>query len=68
MSLLTILTGQIKARAQDWAVGRKGGAGREGEKKEEREEKRVEDGGRGGRRKIEQNHMAWRTSKWQGTP
>ena len=49
MNLLPILTGQIKARACDWAVEGKGGAGgfrEEEEKKEERktEEEEVEDG------------------------
>lgn len=49
MNLLLILTGQIKARACDWAVEGKGGAGgfrEEEEKKEERktEEEEVEDG------------------------
>ena len=52
MSLLPILTGQIKARAYDWAVEEKGGAGnvREGERGGRRE-KLGDRGERGRRRK-----------------
>ena len=57
MNLLPILTGQIKARACDWAVEGKGGAGgfREGKERDE------ESGERGGGRKMD--HMVWRSHK-----
>ena len=58
MKRLPILTGQIKARACDWAVEGKGGAGsfREGEEGGEGDkemEERKEDGERRGGRKME---------------
>jgi hypothetical protein len=60
VNLFPILTGQIKARACDWAVEGKGGTGgfREWGK---RGKERRKDRGRGGRRKMEQNHMAQRS-------
>ena len=51
MNLLPILTGQIKARACDWAVEGKGGAGGFREGREEgggRDEETEEDERRGG--------------------
>jgi hypothetical protein len=67
---LSILTGQIKARACDWAVEGKvelevlerGEEGKE-EREEEEMEEREEDRGRGGERKMEQNYMAQRRHK-----
>jgi hypothetical protein len=59
---LLILTGQIKARACDWAVEWERWAWRSQRLDEERKEEE-EDRGRGGRRKIEQNYMAWRSHK-----
>ena len=52
----------IKARACDWAVEGKGGAGgfREWGK---RGRKKNKNGGKGGRRKMEENHMAQRSHK-----
>ena len=49
-TLLPILTGQIKARACDWAMEEKGGAGsfreeEEGRKDDEMKAQRKEDGG-----------------------
>ena len=63
MTRLPILTDQIKARACDWAVEGKGEAGgfRESERKE-----MEEDRGRGGGRKMKQNHMAWRSLEYEG--
>ena len=64
MNLLSILTGQRKDRASDWAVKGKGGAGssREGRKREDKTE-----GQRGRWRKrmwkMEQNYVAWRSYK-----
>jgi hypothetical protein len=57
VDLLPILTGPIKARACDWALEGKGGAGgfREWGK---RGKLRRKDGGGGSGRKMEQNHMA----------
>jgi hypothetical protein len=64
VNLSPILTGQLKARAYDWAMEGKGGAGgfREVMKEMEHTE---EDGGRGGRKKMEPNHMAMRS---KGSP
>ena len=72
MNLLPILTGQIKARACDWAVEGKGGAGgfREGERGrrrgDEEMKEREEDRRRGGGRKMEEGrrkHVTWRNRK-----
>lgn len=57
LNLLPILTVQIKARADDWAVEGKGGT----DGLRERGER--EKGGRGGGRKMEQNYMARRSHK-----
>jgi hypothetical protein len=64
VNLLPILTGQIKARACDWTVEGKGGAGREeGGGGDEVMEETEEDGGRGDGWKMEQNLVAWRSHK-----
>ena len=58
MNLLPILTGQIKARACDWAVEGKGGAGdfREWTKRG-KERKKIE------AKEVEQNLLAQRSCK-----
>jgi hypothetical protein len=63
-NLLPILTGQIKARACYSAVEGKGGAGgfREWEKSRDEDDRE-----RGGGRKMEQNHMAWRSHSSKGS-
>ena len=60
----------IKARACDWAVEGKGGAGgfgggvKKGRREADEETEETEEvRGRGGGRKMEQNHMAWRSCK-----
>jgi hypothetical protein len=60
VSLLPTLTFLIKARACDWAIGRKVELKKFGG--EVSEEERGGDGEGGGRRK-EQKHVAWRNCK-----
>ena len=69
MNLLPILIAHIKVKATDWTVEGEGGSGafREGEEKKEEwharkqwtQRKEKERGGR----KMEKNHMAWRSCK-----
>jgi len=72
VNLLPILTGQIKARACDWAAEGKGGAGgfREGEEERgERGKETEEDGGRWRKRTrkaLEQSHNGLEKPQVQG--
>jgi hypothetical protein len=68
VNLLPIFNGQIKAKACDWAVEGKGGAGsfREGREEEEGGDKETEEDRRGGKKmgkKKNKKQVAWRSSK-----
>jgi len=50
VELEVLETGRVEGRKRDWG----------------RMEEKEEDGGRGGRGKMGQNHMVWRSPKYQG--